>query len=198
MPDVDSLAICFLPVPCETSPNRIGVRKNPWPAGRSALPSCTSSHETVTFLAQRHHVRRLRLSRARRPRARRCWRTSPKSYMGGFVKVAREFDGVELVGIESPLLPKTGTGSGWITQRGLRDLRRPDDRRDHGDRPVRRRLSLPARRHGACAACRGPRRTLARRVREVVGPRGLHRRHLRSARQRGRGIPAPRRHGVHA
>ena len=35
--------------------------------------------------------------------------------MGGFVKVAREHDGVELVGIESPLWPKTGTGSGWIT-----------------------------------------------------------------------------------
>jgi len=40
----------------------------------------------------------------------------PKSYMGGFVTVAREFDGVELVGIESPLFPKTGTGSGWITR----------------------------------------------------------------------------------
>ena len=39
-----------------------------------------------------------------------------RSYMGGFVKVAREFDGVELVGIESPLWPRTGTGSGWITQ----------------------------------------------------------------------------------
>ena len=37
------------------------------------------------------------------------------SYMGGFVKVAREWDDVELVGIESPLWPKTGTGSGWIT-----------------------------------------------------------------------------------
>ena len=36
--------------------------------------------------------------------------------MGGFVKVAREFPGVELIGIESPLFPKTGTGSGWITQ----------------------------------------------------------------------------------
>jgi microcystin degradation protein MlrC len=42
--------------------------------------------------------------------------TDPKGYMGGFVQVAREFDGVELVGIESPLWPKTGTGSGWITQ----------------------------------------------------------------------------------
>lgn len=40
----------------------------------------------------------------------------PKSYMGGFVKVAREFDAVELAGIESPLFPKTGTGSGWITR----------------------------------------------------------------------------------
>jgi microcystin degradation protein MlrC len=40
----------------------------------------------------------------------------PQSYMGGFVKVAREFDGVELIGIESPLWPKTGTGSGRVTR----------------------------------------------------------------------------------
>src|SRR4051794_29474782 len=40
----------------------------------------------------------------------------PKSYMGGFVKMAREFDGVELVGIESPLWPRTGIGSGWVTE----------------------------------------------------------------------------------
>jgi len=40
----------------------------------------------------------------------------PRSYMGGFVKVAREHGGVELVGIESPLWPRTGTGSGWITR----------------------------------------------------------------------------------
>src|ERR1700760_5066914 len=39
----------------------------------------------------------------------------PKSYIGGFVKVAREFEGVELVGIESPLWPKTYMGSGWVT-----------------------------------------------------------------------------------
>ena len=41
-------------------------------------------------------------------------KASPKSYMGGFVKVAREFAGVELVGIESPLWPRTGNGSGWM------------------------------------------------------------------------------------
>ena len=45
----------------------------------------------------------------------------PKSYMGGFVKMAREFDGVELVGIESPLWPKTGIGLGLGHRRGLRD-----------------------------------------------------------------------------
>ena len=121
----------------------------------------------------------------------------PKSYMGGFVKVAREFAGVELVGIESPLWPRTGTGSGWITTRGLRDLRRPDDRRAHGDRPLDgRRLSQPARRHGRArrAAARGGHRAAGARGR---GQQGLHRRHLRSARQRGRGVPAPGRHGLH-
>jgi microcystin degradation protein MlrC len=41
--------------------------------------------------------------------------SDPRGYMGGFVKVAREHDGVELVGISSPLWPRTGTGSGWIT-----------------------------------------------------------------------------------
>ena len=40
--------------------------------------------------------------------------TDPRGYMGGFVQVAREYSGVELVGIESPLWPRTGTGSGWI------------------------------------------------------------------------------------
>jgi hypothetical protein len=36
-----------------------------------------------------------------------------RSYMGGFVKVAREPAGVELVGIESPLRPRTGTHRGF-------------------------------------------------------------------------------------
>src|SRR5215813_10083426 len=46
----------------------------------------------------------------------------PKSYMGGFVKMAREFDGVELVGIESPLWPKTYMGSGWVTSDAFETL----------------------------------------------------------------------------
>lgn len=92
----------------------------------------------------------------------------PKSYMGGFVKVAREFDEVELVGIESPLWPKTGTGSGWITQeayetflgRMIAELK-ADGKFDGVY------LSL----HGAMGV-RGvakPEADIARRVREVVG-----------------------------
>ena len=104
--------------------------------------------------------------------------------MGGFVKVAREFDGVELVGIESPLWPKTGTGSGWVTQDAFE--------------PFAGRMMAELKAggpfdgvylcvHGAMAV-RGvprPEAELARRVREVVGPQGVHRRDLRPARQRG-------------
>ncbi len=88
--------------------------------------------------------------------------------MGGFVKVAREHAGVELVGIESPLWPRTGTGSGWITTeayehflgRMLAELE--DGGRWHGVY-----LAL----HGAMGV-RGvarPEADIARRVREVVG-----------------------------
>ena len=38
-----------------------------------------------------------------------------RGYISGFTQFAREMGGVELVGIESPQSPKTGTGSGWIT-----------------------------------------------------------------------------------
>ncbi|MEC9356437.1 MAG: M81 family metallopeptidase, partial [Pseudomonadota bacterium] len=39
-----------------------------------------------------------------------------RSSMSGFVKVAREHANVDLVGIESPLGSKKGSGSGWITK----------------------------------------------------------------------------------
>jgi microcystin degradation protein MlrC len=92
----------------------------------------------------------------------------PRSYMGGFVKVAREHAGVELVGLESPLWPRTGTGSGWITTeayehflgRMLAELERGGPW--HGVY-----LAL----HGAMGV-RGvarPEADIARRVREVVG-----------------------------
>jgi microcystin degradation protein MlrC len=92
----------------------------------------------------------------------------PKSYMGGFVKVAREFDGVDLVGIESPLFPKTGTASGWITREAYETFvgRMIDEIKATGPYDGVY-LSL----HGAMGV-RGvprPEADLARRVRAVVG-----------------------------
>ena len=96
----------------------------------------------------------------------------PKSYMGGFVKVAREFDGVELVGIESPLFPKTGTGSGWITREAYETFvgRMIDQLAATGPYDGVY-LSL----HGAMGV-RGvprPEADLARRVRAVVGSKAF-------------------------
>jgi microcystin degradation protein MlrC len=92
----------------------------------------------------------------------------PKSYMGGFVKVAREFDEVELVGIESPLWPKTGTGSGWVTQEAYETF---VGRMIAGLRASGPFNGVYLSLHGAMGA-RGvprPEAELARRVREVVG-----------------------------
>src|SRR5260370_258803 len=71
-------------------------------------------HETVTFLPNDTALDDfVHDGSPARGEALLAW--EPRSYMGGFVKVAREHAGVELVGIESPLWPRTGTGSGWIT-----------------------------------------------------------------------------------
>jgi microcystin degradation protein MlrC len=102
--------------------------------------------------------------------------SNPRSYMGGFVKMAREFDRVELVGIESPLWPRTGTGSGWITNdayetfvgKMLAGLRAQGGLDGAFDGVY---LCL----HGAMAV-RGvmrPEADLARRVREVVGAKAF-------------------------
>ncbi|WP_137126186.1 M81 family metallopeptidase [Roseomonas sp. HF4] len=95
--------------------------------------------------------------------------TAPKGYMGGFVQVAREYPDVELVGIESPLWPKTGTGSGWITNEAFEAFlgRQVALLRENGpfDGVY---LAL----HGAMGV-RGvprPEAEIAHRVREVVGP----------------------------
>jgi microcystin degradation protein MlrC len=92
----------------------------------------------------------------------------PKSYMGGFVKMARELDRVVLVGIESPLWPKTYMGSGWVTQEAYETFvgkMIAEIRANKSFDGVY--LCL----HGAMAV-RGiarPEAELARRVREVVG-----------------------------
>jgi microcystin degradation protein MlrC len=99
-------------------------------------------------------------------------KSDPKSYMGGFVKMAREFDGVDLVGIESPLWPKTYMGSGWVTEEAYETFVGKMIAEIKADQPFDGvYLCL----HGAMAV-RGvprPEAELARRVREVVGPKAF-------------------------
>jgi microcystin degradation protein MlrC len=128
----------------------------------------TFVHETVTFLRSDTTIDDYTYPGS--PAAGEALLTSqPRSYIGGFVQVAREFDGVELVGIESPLGSKRGTGSGWLTHDTYATFvgRMIDGLRTQGpfDGVY---LAL----HGAMAV-RGvarPEADLARRVREVVGP----------------------------
>ena len=139
------------------------------------------SHETVTFLKNDTTVADF-IYPGSPASGEALLKAYPKSYMGGFVKMAREFEGVELVGIESPLWPKTYMGSGWVTAEAFERLvgRMIDGLK--AEAAVRRRLSLPSRRHG------GARRAAARGRAGAAGARGgrresLHRRDLRSARQ---------------
>ena len=125
------------------------------------------AHETVTFLKNDTTLQDF-IYAGSPAKGEALLAHDPKSYIGGFVKVAREYDGVELVGIESPLWPKTGTGSGWITHEayeaflGRMVAEIKADGRFDGIY-----LSL----HGAMGV-RGvprPEADIARRVREVVG-----------------------------
>jgi microcystin degradation protein MlrC len=129
------------------------------------------SHETVTFLKNDTTLEDF-IYPGSPAKGEALLRFDPKSYMGGFVKMAREFDGVELVGIESPLWPKTNTGSGWVTHdayetfvgRMIAEIK--DEKPFDGVY-----LCL----HGAMAV-RGvarPEAELARRVREAVGPKAF-------------------------
>jgi microcystin degradation protein MlrC len=125
------------------------------------------AHETVTFLPNATEVADFTYPGSPAS-GEALLQSAPKSYLGGFVQVAREYAGVELVGIESPLWPRTGSGSGWVSAAafetfaggittGLR----------HGGPFDGVYLAL----HGAMAV-RGvarPEAELARRVRAVVG-----------------------------
>lgn len=71
-------------------------------------------HETVSFLAN-ETTREDFIYPGSPAKGEALLKTSPRGEMGGFVKVAREY-GATLVGIESPGMPATGTGSGWVTR----------------------------------------------------------------------------------
>jgi microcystin degradation protein MlrC len=129
------------------------------------------SHETVTFLANDTTLQDF-IYPGSPVSGEALLKFDPKSYMGGFVKMAREFDSVELVGIESPLWPRTGTGSGWITREAYETFAgRMTDEIKAGGPFDGVYLCL----HGAMAV-RGvprPEAELARRVREAVGPKAF-------------------------
>ena len=125
------------------------------------------AHETVTFLPNDTTLADFVYQGSpAKGEALLAW--EPRSYMGGFVKVAREHEGVELVGIESPLWPKTGTGSGWITTEAYEHfLGRQLAELKSGGKWDGVYLAL----HGAMGV-RGvpkPEADIARRLREVVG-----------------------------
>jgi microcystin degradation protein MlrC len=129
------------------------------------------SHETVTFLKNDTTLEDF-IYPGSPAKGDALLGFDPKYYMGGFVKMAREFDGVELVGIESPLWPKTNTGSGWITQDAYESLVGRMIAEIKAEKPFDGvYLCL----HGAMAV-RGvarPEAELARRVREAVGPKAF-------------------------
>jgi microcystin degradation protein MlrC len=129
------------------------------------------SHETVTFLKNDTTLDDF-IYPGSPANGEALLKFDPKSYMGGFVKMAREFDGVELVGIESPWWPKTSIGSGWVTHEAFETF--------VGRMVAGLEASGPFEGvylclHGAMAV-RGvarPEAELARRVRAVVGANGF-------------------------
>src|SRR5260370_3385314 len=126
------------------------------------------SHETVTFLENDTTLEDF-IYPGLPAKGDALLRFDPKSYMGGLVKMAREFEGVELIGVESPLWPKTGTGSGWVTHDAYETFVGKMITEIKAEGPFNGvYLCL----HGAMAV-RGiprPEAELARRVREAIGP----------------------------
>src|SRR3984893_130256 len=129
------------------------------------------SHETVTFLKNDTTLDDF-IYPGSPAKGEALLTFDPKYFMGGFVKTAREFDGVELVGIESQLWPKTYMGSAWVTQEAYETL--------VGRMIEEIKLAKPFDGiylclHGAMAV-RGvprPEAELAPRVREAVGPKAF-------------------------
>jgi len=128
----------------------------------------TFSHETVTFLPYPTTIDDFTYEGSP-ARGEALLRSNPNGYMGGFVTVAREHDNVELVGIESPLGSKSGSGSGWLT----------NETYEHFVGKMIADLKSQGKFDGAYLAVHGamgatgvakPEAELARRVREVIGP----------------------------
>jgi microcystin degradation protein MlrC len=128
------------------------------------------SHETVTFLSDDTTLQDFTYPGSPAS-GEALLQSSPRSYIAGFVKLAREHAGVELTGISSPLFPITGTGSGWVTREAFEhfsNIMIAELTRETFDGVY---LAL----HGAMAV-RGiprPEAELARRVRAAVGAEAI-------------------------
>ena len=83
-------------------------------------------HETVTFLRNDTTIDDF-VYPGSPARGEALLASEPKSYVGGFVQVAREYDEVELVGIEFAAVAEDRLRFGLGHTGGLRNLRRPDD-----------------------------------------------------------------------
>ena len=129
------------------------------------------SHETVTFLKNDTTLDDF-IYPGSPAKGAALLNFDPTYFMGGFVKMAREFEAVELVGIESPLWPKTYMGSGWVTEEAFETFAGKMIAGLVAEGPFDGAyLCL----HGAMAV-RGvarPEAELARRVREVIGKKAF-------------------------
>jgi microcystin degradation protein MlrC len=129
------------------------------------------SHETVTFLA--NDTTLADFTYAGSPaKGEAVLAMQPRDYIGGFVQVAREYPDVELVGIESPGFPVTGTGSGWITEEAFETFVGKMIAELNATGPWDGAYLAV---HGAMGA-RGvarPEAELAKRVRAAIGPKAI-------------------------
>lgn len=129
------------------------------------------SHETVTFLKNDTTLADF-IYPGSPASGEALLSADPRGYIGGFVKMAREFESVELVGIESPLWPKTGTGSGWVTEEAFETFVAKMIAEIKAQGPFDGAYLAV---HGAMGV-RGvarPEAELARRVRAVLGPKAF-------------------------
>jgi microcystin degradation protein MlrC len=129
------------------------------------------SHETVSYLPY-DTVTDDFIYEGSPARGEALLSSSPTGYIGGFVQVAREHANVELVGIESPLGSKKGSGSGWITKEAYERFVSKMIQEIKAQGPFD---GVYMALHGAMAVkdvARGE-AEIARRVREAVGPRAF-------------------------
>ncbi len=146
-----------VPPPTRTTPSQP-------PAIRLAV--ATFSHETCTFCPDPTGIAEWEFYG---PPTRGDEVLRSGSYIGGFVRAAREYDRVELVGILSPRDSKGGSSGSWVTREAFEKYANgiADDIRRTGPYDGVY-LAL----HGAMAVTGVPKpeAELTRRVRAVVGP----------------------------